>query len=565
MSDEDKPGERLINELLETRQKLGAMEDRCRRAEDELRKLDKLLKGVADSTKRLLAADNNILAITDALAILGEAVNVDRVYIFEHHLHPVTGKKVVSQRFEWSRDSVEPQIDNPYLQNASYDAQGMARWYEVFSAGGSISGPVKEFPMAERELLERQEIVSLLAVPVIVDDKYWGFIGFDDCRSERRWSKNEESILTAVAASFGGALERRRAEEALHLSEERFYKAFNFSPTLMTISTFEGRFIDVNDSFLRFTGYRREEVLGHTIFELDTLAKPEEGDRIIRMLREQGRINNMETCFRAKTGEVRVGLFSGEIISIAGQRCILGIINDITERKKVEGEMVRLDRLHLVGEMAACIGHEIRNPITAVRGFLQLLKRNNKDDKSKEYFSIMIEELDRANSIIKEFLSLARDKAVELKTRNLNSIIKSLSPILAADAMNMNKSVEIELGEIPDLLMDEKEIRQLILNLVRNGLEAMSSGGSLTVRTYTDDQEVVLSLRDQGSGIEPDILEKIGTPFFTTKDNGTGLGLAVCYGIAARHKAAIEVDTCATGTTFYVRFRREGERVVKCP
>lgn len=555
MNDEDKTREQLINELVEMRQQVSAVENLRKRTVEELLKRDKLLKGVADATKCLLASDNYISAITDALAILGEAVAVDRVYIFENHLHHETGEKVVSQRFEWSRDSVEPQIDNPYLQNASYDAQGMARWYEVLSAGRSISGPIKEFPTAERELLDQQEIISLLVVPVIVGDRYWGFIGFDDCHSERRWSKNAESILTAVAASFGEALERRRAEEALHLSEERFYKAFNFSPNLMAISTFDGRFIDVNDSFLRSTGYRREEVLGHTIFELNTLAKPEEGDNLIQMLNEQGRINNMETHFRAKTGEVRVGLFSGEQISIEGKQCILGIINDITERKKVEKEMARLDRLHLVGEMAACIGHEIRNPITAVRGFLQLLKKDKEDTKNKEYFGIMIEELDRANSIIAEFLSLAKNKVMDLKTQNLNSIIKSLSPLLAADAMNSNKSVEIALGEIPDLLLDEKEIRQLILNLVRNGLDAMSSGGNLYIRTYMDDKEVVLSLQDQGKGIEPDILEKLGTPFFTTKDNGTGLGLAVCYGIVTRHKAAIKAETCSTGTTFYVRFR----------
>ncbi|MDF9407018.1 MAG: Sporulation kinase E [Pelotomaculum sp. PtaB.Bin013] len=556
-NDADKTKEQLINELVEMRQKVNAVENLLRRTEEELLKRDKLLKGVADATKRLLAVDNYISAITDALAIIGEAVAVDRVYIFENHLHPETGEKLVSQRFEWSRDSVKPQIDNPYLQNASYDAQGMTRWYVLLSAGKSISGPIKEFPTAERELLEQQEILSLLVVPVIVGDKYWGFIGFDDCHSERKWSKNEESILTAVAASFGEALERRRAEEALRLSEERFYKAFNFSPNLMAVSTFDGRFIDVNDSFLRATGYRREEVLGYTIFELNTLAKPEEGDKLIRMLNEQGRINNMETHFRAKTGEVRVGLYSGEIISIEGRKCILGIINDITELKKIEKEMARLDRLHLVGEMAACIGHEIRNPITAVRGFLQLLKKNKEDAKNKEYFGIMIEELDRTNTIITEFLSLAKNKAVDLKAQNLNSIIKSLSPLLAADAMNSNKSVEVELGEIPDLLLDEKEIRQLILNLARNGLEAMSSGGNLYVRTYVDNNnnEVVLSLRDQGKGIEPDILEKIGTPFFTTKDNGTGLGLAVCYGIAARHKAAIKVETYSTGTTFYVRFK----------
>ncbi len=555
MKDEEMTKEHLNNKLLEMRQWLIESEIRLKRTEEELYKRDRLLQGVAEAAKRLLTADDYITAISGALAILGEAVAVDRVYIFENHLHPETGEKVVSQRFEWSRDSVEPQIDNPDLQNASYVAQGMTRWYEVLSSGKSVSGPIKEFPAAERKFLKPQGILSLLAVPILIGDKYWGFIGFDDCHSERRWSKNEESILTAVAASFGGALERNRAEEALHLSEERFFKAFNFSPNLMAICTFEGRFIDVNDNFLRVTGYRREEVVGHTIIELDILAKLEDGARIIRMLHEQGSVGNLETNFLTRSGEVRVGLFSAEIINIDGKQCILGIVNDITDRKQVEKEMARLDRLHLVGEMAACIGHEIRNPITTVRGFLQLFKGKWEDVQFKGYFNLMIEELDRVNSIITEFLSLAKNKAVNLKPQNLNSIVKALSPLLVADAANSSKYVIVELEDIPDLLLDEKEIRQLILNLVRNGLEAISPGGSVTIRTFEDDESVVLSVRDQGKGIEPEILKKIGTPFLTTKDNGTGLGLAVCFSIAARHKAEIKVETGPKGTTFFVRFR----------
>jgi signal transduction histidine kinase len=252
---------------------------------------------------------------------------------------------------------------------------------------------------------------------------------------------------------------------------------------------------------------------------------------------------------------VRVGLFSAEIINIDGKQCILGIVNDITDRKQVEKEIARLDRLHLVGEMAACIGHEIRNPITTVRGFLQLFKGKWEDVQFKGYFNLMIEELDRVNSIITEFLSLAKNKAVNLKPQNLNSIVKALSPLLVADAANSSKYVIVELEDIPDLLLDEKEIRQLILNLVRNGLEAISPGGSVTIRTFEDDESVVLSVRDQGKGIEPEILKKIGTPFLTTKDNGTGLGLAVCFSIAARHKAEIKVETGPKGTTFFVRFR----------
>ncbi len=125
---------------------------------------------------------------------------------------------------------------------------------------------------------------------------------------------------------------------------------------------------------------------------------------------------------------------------------------------------------------------------------------------------------------------------------------------LTADGLITDKYIEIEPGDIPDLALDEKEIRQLILNLVRNGLEAMPPGGKLTIKTLRDNNKVILAVQDQGKGIESDVLERIGTPFFSTKDNGTGLGLAVCFSIANRHNATIKIETSHCGTTFFVVF-----------
>jgi len=241
---------------------------------------------------------------------------------------------------------------------------------------------------------------------------------------------------------------------------------------------------------------------------------------------------------------------------IDGTPLVLTMSIDISELKQLKEEMLRLDRLNLIGEMAAGIGHEIRNPMTTVRGFLQYLGEKKECARYSDSFDLMIVELDRANAIITEYLSLAKNKAIEPKKQNLNFIVKSLFPIIQADAMLTDKDVKLVLGNIPDTYLDEKEIRQLILNLARNGLEAMSPGGTLTIKTYMEDDTVVLEVQDKGRGIAPDVLKKLGTPFFTTKDNGTGLGLAVCYSIATRHKAKIEVKTGAGGSVFAVRFQR---------
>ncbi|MBB6445465.1 C4-dicarboxylate-specific signal transduction histidine kinase [Bacillus benzoevorans] len=231
---------------------------------------------------------------------------------------------------------------------------------------------------------------------------------------------------------------------------------------------------------------------------------------------------------------------------------------NITEKKKYEKEMKRLSGLDLIGQMAAGISHEIRNPMTTVRGFLQLLSTKDECSNFHEYFTLMIDELDRANSIITEFLSMGNTRTTDLQELDLNTIILDISPLLHADASNQNKQIRLETSSaIPCLPLNRNEIRQLILNLYRNGLEAMSEGKILTIRTYMENGQVVLAVKDQGEGIKLEVLEKLGTPFFTTKDNGTGLGLGVCYAIAARHHAKIEIDTGSEGTTFFVKFEKK--------
>ncbi|EJV45248.1 PAS domain S-box protein [Bacillus toyonensis] len=231
------------------------------------------------------------------------------------------------------------------------------------------------------------------------------------------------------------------------------------------------------------------------------------------------------------------------------------IFKNITEKKQYEQELKRLSNIDLIGQMAAGISHEIRNPMTTVRGFLQLLKEENIYEKHNKYFNLMIEELDRSNSIITEFLSMGNTKKSDLQMLDLNLIIHDTIPLIKIDTHNQNKYIQVDTNDIPELLLNRNEIRQLLINLYRNGLEAMSTGQVLTISTYKEGQNcVVLAVRDQGKGIRPEVLEKLGTPFYTTKDNGTGLGLGICYAIAARHNAKIEIQTGSEGTTFFAKF-----------
>ncbi|MCG9966766.1 MEDS domain-containing protein [Pelotomaculum terephthalicicum JT] len=244
-----------------------------------------------------------------------------------------------------------------------------------------------------------------------------------------------------------------------------------------------------------------------------------------------------------------------EIIDVVKNHKYLFANND--QSYSIASDITRLERLDLMSKMSAGIAHEIRNPITSVKGFLQLLKEKSEYQKHAEYFNIMLEEIDRASSIINEFLSLVRNKEANFTRDSLNNILNMIYPLLQADAVKNGNNIILELEEIPEMPIIPKDIRQLILNLVRNGLEAMQAGGNLTIRTYAQNGDVILEVADEGIGINPDITEKIGSPFFTTKDTGTGLGLAICNNVAAQHNATLKFkkNPAGIGTTFYVQFK----------
>ena len=348
--------------------------------------------------------------------------------------------------------------------------------------------------------------------------------------------------------------ERRRLESKLRESEERYRKLVEMSPD--AIALYNEKVEYINKAGLKLIGaIKPEEIVGKPVIDF---MRPDCHEEV------KQRINEVRNGVPAPLAEEKMIRLDGSVIdveivgaplTIKGKNSFQVVIRDLTERKKMEKELARLDMLNLVGQMAASIGHEIRNPMTAVRGFLQVLKEKEDLAGYGEYFDLMIEEMDRANCIISEYLSLARDKRIERKKCDISKIIDKLVPLIRADAYETDKSIEYIKGEIPDLLVDEKEIRQLVLNLARNGLEAMPQGGKLTIKICTEGDDVVLAVRDRGDGIKPENRAKIGTPFYTTKENGTGLGLAVCYSIANRHNAVIDVETGSTGTTFYIRFR----------
>jgi len=338
-------------------------------------------------------------------------------------------------------------------------------------------------------------------------------------------------------------------------SEQRFNTIFYNGPNLLFIVDINSKLcLDCNKNFTLKIGYTKEDIIEKSIYDLEVF-KAADIDKIFSIINGNGKITNLEISYRHQNNKSHYGLLSTEFLTIDNKSCLFMVINDITERKLFREQLEKIDKLKLIDKLAGAMGHEIRNPMTTVRGFIQLLSTKNELQPYKHYFTLIISELDRANGIITEYLSLAKSTPITLTKANLNTIINNLFPLIQADAFARDMQIKLDLHEISDINLNEQELRQLILNIVQNGLEAMNTGGLLTIHTELINDKVCLKIIDQGKGIPANVLNQLGTPFVTTKDKGTGLGMSVCYAIAGRHKAKIYIRSSeSNGTEITISF-----------
>ncbi|MCG7409069.1 sensor histidine kinase [Paenibacillus sp. ACRRX] len=230
------------------------------------------------------------------------------------------------------------------------------------------------------------------------------------------------------------------------------------------------------------------------------------------------------------------------------------MIENLRTNHRMEEELKRVSSFQLIGQMASTMGNEVRHPLHSIRLFLHFLSLKPLYAEDARYFHMMMEEAERMDSILTEYLLLTQEKVPELKRQSLNSILYQMYPLLQALAAEYGQIVLLELQSVPDLQLDVAEIRKLIHHLVRNSIEAMDEGGTVFIRTMKTADGVNLIIEDQGRGIEGHILEQLGTPFLTTKENGAGLGLPICLSIVNRHGANLEVQSGNQHTRFNVRF-----------
>lgn len=227
------------------------------------------------------------------------------------------------------------------------------------------------------------------------------------------------------------------------------------------------------------------------------------------------------------------------------------IIRDITERKLAHEFMVNSEKLSVAGQLAAGIAHEIRNPITAIKGFFQLMERGG---YKKEFFPVITAEINRIELILSELLALARPQLEKYQQKNIRNVLQHVVALTSSHAILHNIQITTSIKEKHLIVLcDENKLKQVFINFIKNAIEAMPNGGTITVRAISEGEgSVIIQIIDEGTGIPQNLLSEIGKPFFTTKENGTGLGLMVSYEIINHHNGEVKIESNSNGTTISV-------------
>ncbi len=338
-------------------------------------------------------------------------------------------------------------------------------------------------------------------------------------------------------------------------AEEKFGVIFRYSPNPIAIATLtEGRFLDINPSFLKLTGYSQTEVIGRTIAELNPSLTPEIYDSAVQYLLENGSLHNKEYEIYTKEGQPRVVLISTELIELAGVQCTLSIINDITERKRMEDEFISL------------VSHELRTPMNSIIGALDLLgtqKLGTLTELGQQTINIATNNMERLIRLVNDILDLERIKSGKIAMRYiecqadklLNEATQAMQAM--ADSAQVNLSVEPTSVQIH---ADPDRILQTLTNLLSNAIKFSEPGETVWLRSSVNCEYLQIEVQDRGRGIPQDKLQLIFERFQqvdasdSRAKGGTGLGLPICRTIVEQHNGRIWVESSlGEGSTFYVQ------------
>ena len=351
---------------------------------------------------------------------------------------------------------------------------------------------------------------------------------------------------------FRNVSERYQMEKELRESEERFRKIFEGSLDGLLMTNHNYVVVDANPEVSKIINMEKDQLIGKDVREILSIEPGEESyDEYLQQLKEDGQATFLKTLtsYRERVQYVELSSKYNLLSNLN-----LTIIRDITDQIEMQEQLRKSDTLSVVGELAAGIAHEIRNPMTALKGFIQLLE-NSVGKDHEMYFNVITSEFQRIESIITEFLVLAKPQAIQFQETDLIKIMKDTVELLSAQAVMHNVQYEENYQvNLPSIVAEPNQLKQVFINVIKNAIEVMSGGGVISISIKETEEEMIhIEIKDQGGGISKDKIKKLGEPFYTTKERGTGLGLMVSFKIIKEHKGSVQVESIVgEGTIFHI-------------
>jgi len=396
------------------------------------------------------------------------------------------------------------------------------------------------------------EIRRHLNIPVFDGDHVVAVAGVGN--KDEDYDESDVRQLTLLMNGMWWQVKRQRAEKALTAEVERglYFQKLLIHTCMDGIAGYnmEGKIITFNETAAKILGYEPEEVMGK--MNAKELFGPGQAEEILRKLHDpvlggEGILENYESRARRRDGALIPIWLSARVIYEDGREIgVIGHFKDLRERKRMEEELLRSERLAVLGKMAAHISHEIKNPLMLIGGFArQVLKDDSGDpEKNREKLQIIVDEIKRLEDFLVEVGSYAKFSEPLKVPGDLNALIQEtcrrLEPSLRESGIELLLALD---PNLPEIQFDPGHLRQVILNIAKNGIEAMSPGGILSIATGRQAERVFVQISDTGVGIPPEIREKIFQPFFSSKPKGSGLGLAISQRILEAHQGEIAIES----------------------
>ncbi|WP_209124926.1 ATP-binding protein [Alkalihalobacillus sp. BA299] len=342
-------------------------------------------------------------------------------------------------------------------------------------------------------------------------------------------------------------------KKAIEETKQNYKSLFEYHPDAVYLLDLKGNFITTNKSFETIFEFSIDEALQ---MNFDLIVHPNDLRRTIYHFEnaKTGISQNYEVTGITKYGKnIRVNITNIPVIVKDNVTAVFAIAKDISDQVEAQKLHIKTEKLSLIGDLAAGIAHEINNPLTTIKGFLQLWKEGALNHT--DHYSIIESEIDRITLISNELLTLGKPISQEVKVHDIATFLHSISTLLQKEATKKNIRISCNIKEKTCWVScNEAQIKQVFFNLIENAIDAMDNGGKMNVNALATNEHVWVEIIDEGKGIPPELLNKIGEPFYTTKEKGTGLGLMVCYGIVEQYKGEIFVNSKLDhGTTFSIK------------